>query len=110
MAVAVMQPPGHSITLAFSSSSSCSYSAPISSQQPQRRVRLVLVDLREREADVDQDPVAGSGGSAIASKVPDRRPPPSSRPMLTVRRTPATSTVASRLLLVHHLDQLTWNR
>ena len=54
-------------------------------EQPQRRVRLLLVDLREREADVDQHPVAG------------RAPPPSSstsRLTLTLRRTPTTSTLA----------------
>ena len=56
-------------------------------EERERRVRLLLVDLREREAHVDEHPVAGL------------RPPPSSssRPTLTLRRTPATSTRASRL-------------
>ena len=56
-------------------------------EQLRRRERLLLVDLRDREADVDQDPVAR------ARVTP---PSPSSRPMLTLRRTPATSTFARR--------------
>ncbi len=49
---------GHSITLAFSSSSSCSYSAPICSSSASVARASSSSTLREREADVDQYPVA----------------------------------------------------
>ena len=52
-------------------------------EQRERRVGLLLVDLREREADVDQHPVAG---------LRRRRRSSSRRPTLTLRRTPAIST------------------
>ena len=55
-------------------------------EQVAGRPRLLLVHLRDREADVDEHPVAGPDAAVVMS----------SRPMLTFRRTPATSTLASR--------------
>ncbi len=50
---------GHSIRLALSSIELLLVVGAHALEQLQRRRRLLLVDLREREADVDQDPVAG---------------------------------------------------
>src|SRR5579871_5163865 len=76
---------GHSIALAFSSSSSCSYSTPIS---PSSRsvARASCSSILE-----SANPTWISTQSPRSAEVPST----SSRPMFTVRRTPATSTVAS---------------
>ena len=65
-------------------------------QEREGRVRLLLVDLREREADVDEHPVARLHAP----------PSSSSRPTFTFRRTPATSTRASRL--ASSTSSITW--
>ena len=55
---AVLGAAAHSITLARSSVSSCSYSAPIASSSSRVARASCLVDHGDREPDVDQDPVA----------------------------------------------------
>ena len=90
---------GHSITLAFSSSSSCSYSAPIRSSR-----RSVACASSSSTFDRAKPTWISTQSPGCAL------PPPSSRRLtLTLRRTPAISTVASRFSLVHELDHLSRN-
>ena len=63
---------GHySITLAFSSSSSCSYSAPICSSSRRVAIASSSSTFDSAEADVDQHPVARSRAAVLAVEEAD---------------------------------------
>src|SRR4051794_2913455 len=45
-------------------------------EEPERRLRLILVDPRKREANVHENPVVGSGWRFLAIEEPDVDRPP----------------------------------
>src|ERR1019366_1021397 len=69
-------------------------------EKPEGGPRLVLVDLGEREADVDQHPVAGGGTGLADVQERDVDGAPHARDL------DGGETVD----LIHHLDDLSWNR
>src|SRR4029077_11319781 len=69
-------------------------------EQIARRKRLVLIDLRNREADMDQHPVARLGGVAVLVQEPD----------VDVALDPGDIDLRGPILDVADLDDLAWDR
>ena len=91
---------GHSISDPLSSSSSCSYSAPIPLSSSSVAWRLLLVHLREREADVDEDPVTGSDpASGVGVQQSD----------VHVSLDSGDVNLRQPVVRVDHLDDAAWN-
>ena len=86
---------GHSIRLALSSSSSCSYSSPIPCSSLSVACGLLLVDLGEREPDVDEDPVAGSDAATFVGV---------EEPDIHITLDPGDVYSSEPVSFVHHLD------
>src|SRR6202042_2962982 len=68
-------------------------------QQSKRRVRLILIYLREREADMDEHPVSRASGRVVHVEQADVHCPPDARDLDR----------GESVLLVHHFNNLSWD-